>query len=623
MMRRSFALDTMQAAGLRLRSASASIAATRGAFLVQSRCGGSGSSFLPATATRVAHVPRRYNHDAASSEYSPPLPICEEPGKNLQAPKFTSVKLTDKSLILSAEGKGDGDKVRHFELSQLWLRDACNCSRCVDPHSGQKTFATTKLIYRPSITKAELDTDGNLTVHWIGDVLSKDNNGHHVSLWTREELALACANGRPRIQLHPPVQRTLWDQKTMQAMLDDGSCRVDYADWMREDGSSEAFWRAFETLCRTGLIMVQGVPSDEKSVERIASRIGQLQHTFYGWTWDVKNKPQAENVAYTNQFLGLHQDLQYHNPIPRLQLLHCLANECDGGESLFSDGLLAAAEIERKHLKIYQILKNTNVEYGYEKGGHHYAASRPVIGTHNRVYRESIHWAPPFQTTFRTNDPYLPAWVNAANVFQRSIEAPDRVLQVKLQEGECVIFDNHRVLHGRNEFATGGEKNRWLKGTYISPQVFRAKETQLQRRLTAADTVWAPYDQHKRWELGQSEVQAAIDSNLLPQFSIRKVDAPAWPKDTHKENGVERQSEPIRQSKSIRQRESSTEGERQKEGASTRKTVAIDGQTAIHLGGEKGVAPTTIRITINTSGRGDTPRRRYTRGRRDNQEKEV
>jgi hypothetical protein len=75
-------------------------------------------------------------------------------------------------------------------------------------------------------------------------------------------------------------------------------------------------------------------------------------------------------------------------------------------------------------------------------------------------------------------------WKRAATAFQNDISAPRNMVEVKLKPGECVIFDNQRLLHGRNEFKKGQEGGgaRWLKGTYISDQVYRAMEDRVQRR---------------------------------------------------------------------------------------------------------------------------------------------
>ncbi len=54
--------------------------------------------------------------------------------------------------------------------------------------------------------------------------------------------------------------------------------------------------------------------------------------------------------------------------------------------------------------------------------------------------------------------------------------------EYRLNEGECVIFDNRRVLHARKAFdATKGE--RWLKGAYIDDDVFSSKLRVLEEKF--------------------------------------------------------------------------------------------------------------------------------------------
>lgn len=73
--------------------------------------------------------------------------------------------------------------------------------------------------------------------------------------------------------------------------------------------SQDAFRKILRSLNHYGLAFITDVPGDEKAVERIGEKIGPLRHTFYGRTFDVKDKPDAENVAYTATELGLHMDL--------------------------------------------------------------------------------------------------------------------------------------------------------------------------------------------------------------------------------------------------------------------------------------------------------------------------
>ncbi|KAK3348757.1 TfdA family taurine catabolism dioxygenase TauD [Lasiosphaeria hispida] len=379
----------------------------------------------------------------------------------------------------------------HLDLSLLWLRDSCPCAHCVDPDSGQKNFSTTALPNHPKAQSANVLRDGSLQVVWAPD--SAGPKGPHTAVFPAADIEAWRHDVGTRTPHLLPGERTPWDKATYAALLESGRCRITYQDWLHDE---DAFWAAFADLCETGMIFVSGVPEGEAEVATIAQRIGILQHTFYGFTWDVRSKPHAENVAYTSQFLGLHQDLMYHNPIPRLQLLHCLANSCEGGESIFSDGLRAALEVRLTRQHLYRRLKSHPIHFHYKKGGHSYERKKPVIAEYPDGLIARLHWSPPFQAPFRResmaktesgaftapNDKAsLAKWKEAATVFQASLEAPDNVFEVKLKPGECVIFDNTRLQHGRREFVTG-LGHRWLKGTYISDQVFRAVQDRLQGR---------------------------------------------------------------------------------------------------------------------------------------------
>ncbi|KAL2130082.1 hypothetical protein VTI74DRAFT_6920 [Chaetomium olivicolor] len=385
-----------------------------------------------------------------------------------------------------------GSEEDDLVLDPLWLRDACPCETCVDPHSGQKSFATTELPHQPKVELAQFLDNGSLRVVFDKDPLS--GGKQHESVFSKSEVSQwkqheSYYRGRPGT--HQPV-RIPWDKATYEVLLARGRCRISYKDWM--DNEPE-FWRAFTDLCETGLVFVQDVPEDEESVRRIAERIGQLQHTFYGWTWDVKSKPRAENVAYTSTFLGLHQDLMYHKPVPQLQLLHCLSNSCEGGESLFSNGIRAAYELSLEHPKHYDVLTQSHVWFGYNKNGNHYWAGRRTIETYQKRPVET-RWAPPFQVPFRRSNSAnvhdgMAKWKTAATTFQKIVESEANMYEVKMKPGECVIFNNSQVLHGRRQFATA-EGSRWLKGAYISPQTFMGAVNRL-AEYKKAQGVTLPY----------------------------------------------------------------------------------------------------------------------------------
>ncbi len=71
----------------------------------------------------------------------------------------------------------------------------------------------------------------------------------------------------------------------------------------------------------------------------------------------------------------------YWPDTPKLQFLHCLANSCEGGESLFSDGVKAAQEVKRLDQSAYTRLTQKNTPYHYNKDGNHYYRELAIVPT--------------------------------------------------------------------------------------------------------------------------------------------------------------------------------------------------------------------------------------------------
>ncbi|KAI0471716.1 hypothetical protein GGR56DRAFT_667600 [Xylariaceae sp. FL0804] len=364
-------------------------------------------------------------------------------------------------LILRHEQKGSPVKVH-----KSWLRDACTCSECVDPSSGQKTFSTADIPAKLQIRKACWAEDGSLEVEWDSDFRTGDI---HVSRYPPSdfkpfELSLA-PQGRP------------WRRADIEARQPFFS----YDEFMARDDS---FASAMRELHWSGLIFLRGVPLEEQAVESIAEKVGGLQETFYGKTWDVVSKPDAENVAYTNSYLGLHQDLLYMQNPPRIQLLHCLKNSCDGGDSFFSDGFRAAMELESSMPISFASLSRRDVTFHYQKGEHSFAKQHPILKARRkgkpsfakqhlilkaRTHEvDLIHWSPPFQRPQQplTGHRDYEIWLRGIKAFKSILEHPDAVFEYRMQPGDCVLFDNLRVLHGRRHFDTSAGE-RWLKGAYV------------------------------------------------------------------------------------------------------------------------------------------------------------
>ncbi|KAI0397098.1 Clavaminate synthase-like protein [Xylariaceae sp. FL0594] len=334
-------------------------------------------------------------------------------------------------------------------VNRAWLRDACVCDRCVDPSSGQKSFSTIDIPEQLPIQDATVGDDGSLVIQWKNDFLTGET---HTSKYPRRIWA----------------PRTPWNRDQLETLT---PC-FHYGDFMAgTTGYRKALW----TLQQYGLIFLHDVPNSEKTVEELAAKLGSLQETFYGRTWDVKSKPNAENVAYTNSYLGLHQDLLYMDNVPRLQILHCLQNTCTGGESIFTDSRQIAKLMQQRHPDLYDVLKRYPLTYHYFKNGHNFARSWAVVQENGEM-----RWSPPFQLPAQPVDmssageASYAQWLEAVRKLKPFLEDEQNLYEVKMQSGECVIFDNRRILHGRRQFDVNSG-SRWLKGTYVDHDAYLEK----------------------------------------------------------------------------------------------------------------------------------------------------
>lgn len=76
-----------------------------------------------------------------------------------------------------------------------------------------------------------------------------------------------------------------------------------------------------------GVCLLKNVPIKNGIVLDVGKLLGPVQNTLYGDIFDVMAIPKPTNLAYSDSFLCLHQDLVYYESPPGLQLLHCIKYE--------------------------------------------------------------------------------------------------------------------------------------------------------------------------------------------------------------------------------------------------------------------------------------------------------
>jgi gamma-butyrobetaine dioxygenase len=197
---------------------------------------------------------------------------------------------------------------------------------------------------------------------------------------------------------------------------------------------------------------------------RVIELFGYVRETNYGRLFDVVSVEKPANLAYTGLALGNHTDNPYRDPVPQLQLLHCLEAAADGGESIVVDGFAAAERLRREHADDFALLTGHAVPFRYVEAGRvDLRCTAPLIeldtGGAVRAVRYNNRSAAPFDLPEETVAPYYRAYRR----FARLLHDADAVAGFKLAAGDLFIVDNQRVLHGRRGFAAG---RRHLQGAY-------------------------------------------------------------------------------------------------------------------------------------------------------------
>lgn len=95
-----------------------------------------------------------------------------------------------------------------------------------------------------------------------------------------------------------------------------------------------------------GVAFLRDVPTTPAGLRRVVSLFGYIRETNYGPIFDVRTEATANNLAYTSDGLMLHTDNPYREPVPGLQLLHCIENSAEGGESILADGFAVALRLK-------------------------------------------------------------------------------------------------------------------------------------------------------------------------------------------------------------------------------------------------------------------------------------
>jgi gamma-butyrobetaine dioxygenase len=362
-------------------------------------------------------------------------------------------------------------------LPVAMLRDNCPCADCRDPVSGQRLVAITDLAPQLSVT-ATAEEAGGLRITFGPD--------GHQAVFSGEWLASLTA---PTVPGRSEGTRQLWRAADFPA----GPPSVSWAGF---EASGATRLTSLRQLLATGFMLLRGVPPRAGAVLTVAGSFGYVRETNYGRLFDVRVEPTPANLAFTGLPIGPHTDNPYRDPAPTVQLLHCLVNAAGGGESGLLDGYMAAATLRAEDPAAFDCLTSTPVTFRYADAGAELSATRPMIGLTatgliSEIRYNSRSLQPPAPGSEASAATQLTEFYRAYAAFATILLRPELTLRFSLEPGDCIVFDNTRLMHSRTGFSATGQRH--LQGCYADLDGVESTVAVLARR---ADHAARPHSGH-------------------------------------------------------------------------------------------------------------------------------
>ncbi|MGF6226549.1 gamma-butyrobetaine hydroxylase [Inquilinus ginsengisoli] len=331
---------------------------------------------------------------------------------------------------------------RESPYPAIWLADNRPDRR--DRPDGQRLFDAIDLPDGIAIGSVAVSAEGSVEIHLTGF----DTPARFDAAWLRAHALDPASRAERRRR---PV---LWGSSLA---LPAG----DYAA-VTSDGGARAAWlrQAYDH----GFSLLRGVPAEPGMVCMVVELFGFVRETNYGRLFDVVAVDKPQNLAFTALSLGNHTDNPYRDPVPQLQLLHCLEAAAEGGESVVVDGFAAAERLRRETPDAFALLTRRAVPFRYVEPGKVDLRNRaPLIELDAEGDLAAVRYNNRSIAPFDLDPDEVGPFYDAYRRFGRLLHDPGLTVGFRLAPGDLFIVDNQRVLHGRRGFSAG---RRWLQGCY-------------------------------------------------------------------------------------------------------------------------------------------------------------
>jgi len=340
----------------------------------------------------------------------------------------------------------DGKESR---LYSHWLRDHCQMPTSIDVDNGQRLSSVVNIPQETYIEKAYKDEKGNVCVRFQPE--------NHLSVFLQSWLRKNCYDLNLHFDDRSEKQKHLWQKDSFKADLP----FINYESMCNDENVKLDALRLVKDV---GFFVLESVPTIKGQVLKVISELGYTRETNYGALFEVRTEVNPNNLAYTNMGLGSHTDNPYRDPVPTVQLLHCLESSTEGGDSVLVDGFKAATVLRQESKEDFDILTSTWINFRFSDAKTDLRSRVPMIELNDNNEIVKVRYNNRSIDTIKLPENKIRPFYKAYRHWNEIIERDDLKITFKLSEGDLMLIDNTRIMHARTAFSKKGKRH--LQGAY-------------------------------------------------------------------------------------------------------------------------------------------------------------
>ena len=362
------------------------------------------------------------------------------------------IELTDNKVFFEKQGAKK-------EIHPFWLRERVNSENFLDQKTQQRLFDPTMLKNSSEISKVNISDkflevsfkDGSYAKLVIENILKEFEKDNELYFINKTSWKSDFQNNNIY-----KFNKNFFEEKIMYESLLD--------------------------FYKYGFVIFENVPTKDNFIVNFANSIGSIRRTNFGEFFNVKSKPNPNDLAYTSLPLAPHTDNPYRKPVPCIQLLHCIENEVGGGLSTLVDGLAVTEELKKEHPSFFQILTEIKVRFQFVDDNVVLEDWAEMIQLDENKRLKQVRFSPRLDFVPLMDKEKLELYYAARNKISEMYNSEKFRIEFKLKPGDLLMMDNYRLLHGRTEY-NANEGNRFLQGCYIDYDSTEGKLKHLKRKF--------------------------------------------------------------------------------------------------------------------------------------------